>query len=135
MPIFVWLNTDRTRPWRVECRPLPFSTPLPSQEIDAVRLWLDHVQKIPQGSEHLCPAKLQTRCDILPGRIATKEQHFTTLVLLDQGKQGSIPLSPALQDCLLGLANKVSRADDLGLDSRLRHGDFSRLTHTSDLKK
>ena len=27
-PIFVWLNTDRSQPWRVECRPLPFSTPL-----------------------------------------------------------------------------------------------------------
>ena len=26
--LFVWLNTDRSRPWRVECRPLPFSTPL-----------------------------------------------------------------------------------------------------------
>ena len=28
VPIFVWLNTDRSRPLRVECRPLPFSTPL-----------------------------------------------------------------------------------------------------------
>ena len=28
VPIFVWLNTDRSRPWRVECQPLPFSTPL-----------------------------------------------------------------------------------------------------------
>ena len=28
VPIFVWLNTDRSPPWRVECRPLPFSTPL-----------------------------------------------------------------------------------------------------------
>ena len=28
VPIFVWLNTDRSRPWRVECRQLPFSTPL-----------------------------------------------------------------------------------------------------------
>ena len=28
VPIFVWLNTDRSRPWRMECRPLPFSTPL-----------------------------------------------------------------------------------------------------------
>ena len=28
VPIFVWLNTDRSRPWRVECRPLPFPTPL-----------------------------------------------------------------------------------------------------------
>ena len=28
VPIFAWLNTYRSRPWRVECRPLPFSTPL-----------------------------------------------------------------------------------------------------------
>ena len=28
VPIFAWLNTDRCRPWRVECRPLSFSTPL-----------------------------------------------------------------------------------------------------------
>ena len=28
VPIFAWLNTDRSRPWRVECRLLPFSTPL-----------------------------------------------------------------------------------------------------------
>ena len=28
VPIFVWLNTDRFRPCRVECRLLPFSTPL-----------------------------------------------------------------------------------------------------------
>ena len=27
-PIFAWLNTDRSGPWKVECRPLPFSTPL-----------------------------------------------------------------------------------------------------------
>ena len=28
VPIFAWLNTDRSRPLRVECRPLLFSTPL-----------------------------------------------------------------------------------------------------------
>ena len=28
VPIFGWLSTDRSRPWRVECRPLPFSTPI-----------------------------------------------------------------------------------------------------------
>ena len=28
VPIFVWMNTDCSRPWRVECRPIPFSTPL-----------------------------------------------------------------------------------------------------------
>ena len=27
-PMFAWLNTDRSRPWRMECLPLPFSTPL-----------------------------------------------------------------------------------------------------------
>ena len=34
------------------------------QEINAVMLWPVHVQKVPQASEHLCPAKLQTRCNI-----------------------------------------------------------------------
>ena len=28
VPIFVWLNTDRSQPCRDKCRPLPFSTPL-----------------------------------------------------------------------------------------------------------
>ena len=31
------------------------------QAISAVMLWPVHVQKVPQASEHLCPAKLQTR--------------------------------------------------------------------------
>ena len=34
------------------------------QAISAVMLWPFHVQKVRQASEHLCPAKLQTRCDI-----------------------------------------------------------------------
>ena len=33
------------------------------QAINAVMLWPVHVQKVPQASEHLCPANLQTRCD------------------------------------------------------------------------
>ena len=28
VPMFVWLNTDRSRPWRPECRPLPFFIPV-----------------------------------------------------------------------------------------------------------
>ena len=34
------------------------------QVINAVMLWPVHAEKVPQASEHLCPAKLQTRCDI-----------------------------------------------------------------------
>ena len=34
------------------------------QAISAVMLWPIHVQKVPQASELLCGAKLQTRCDI-----------------------------------------------------------------------
>ena len=64
VPIFAWLNTDRSRPWRMECFPLPFSTPLPLQAINPVMLWPVHAQKVPQASGHLCHAKLQTRCDI-----------------------------------------------------------------------
>ena len=32
--------------------------------INAVMIRPVHIQKVPQASEHLCPAKLQTRCDI-----------------------------------------------------------------------
>ena len=44
------------------------------QAINAVMLWPVHVEKVPQASEHLCPAKLQTRCDIccaLPATVST----------------------------------------------------------------
>ena len=34
------------------------------QAINAVMLWPEHVENVPQASEHLCPANLQTRCDI-----------------------------------------------------------------------
>ena len=34
------------------------------QAVSAVMLWLVRVEKVPQASEPLCPAKLQTRCDI-----------------------------------------------------------------------
>ena len=34
------------------------------QAINAVMLWSVHVQKVPQASEHLCPAKLLTRCEL-----------------------------------------------------------------------
>ena len=34
------------------------------QAISAVMLWPVYVQKVPQTSEHFCPAKLQTTCDI-----------------------------------------------------------------------
>ena len=40
------------------------------------------------------------------------------------------------EDCLFGLVVKgsASRTEDPGFDSRLRHGDFSRSSHTSGLK-
>ena len=34
------------------------------QAVNAVMFWLVRAEKVPQASEHLCPAKLQTRCDI-----------------------------------------------------------------------
>ena len=34
------------------------------QAVNAVMLWLVRAEKVPQASEHLCPAKLQTRCNI-----------------------------------------------------------------------
>ena len=59
VPIFVRLNTDRSRLCRVECRPLPFSTPLSSgdQCCDALAC--------------LCPS----------GRLLTREASITLIVL------------------------------------------------------
>ena len=34
------------------------------QAVNAVMLWLVCVEKVPQASEHLCLAKLHTRCDM-----------------------------------------------------------------------
>ena len=34
------------------------------QAVNAVMLWLVRAEKVPQASEHLCSAKLRTRCDI-----------------------------------------------------------------------
>ena len=34
------------------------------QAINAVMLWSIYGQNVPQASEHLCPTKVQTRCDI-----------------------------------------------------------------------
>ena len=34
------------------------------QVVNAVMFWLVRVEKVPQASEHICPAKLQTRCGI-----------------------------------------------------------------------
>ena len=62
VPVIVWLSTDRSRPSRVECWLLPFSSFL--QAISAVVLWPAHVQKALQASKHLCPAKPQSRCDV-----------------------------------------------------------------------
>ena len=45
VPVLVGLNTDRSRPQKVEYRLLPFSTPLFLQAISAVMLWTIHFQK------------------------------------------------------------------------------------------
>ena len=62
--MLVWLNTDRSRPRRAQCRPLPISLHSSFlQAISAVMRWLFHVQKVPAASEHLGLANLQARCD------------------------------------------------------------------------
>ena len=50
------------------------------QAINAVMLWPVHVQNVPQASEHLCPAKLQTRCDI-----CSACQSFCPFIPIDSG--------------------------------------------------
>ena len=62
VPVFAWLHTDRSRLLRLECWPLPFSTPLSFRR--SVMLWPVLVQKVPRASKQLCPDKQQTRCDV-----------------------------------------------------------------------
>ena len=59
--------------WHCSARKGPTALHLTSQQslyssflqaTSAVMLWPVRVQKVPHTSEHLCPAKLQTRCDI-----------------------------------------------------------------------
>ena len=55
------------------------------QAIDAAMLWPVCVQKVPQVSEHLCPAKLQTRCDIL-----YTHQSFCPFIPPDSGEPRTV---------------------------------------------
>ena len=78
------------------------------QAINAVMLWPVHVQKVPQASEHLCPAKLQTRCDIcracqsiypfIPTDSGVQVINTVTLslTLSSQGKFLKLPITSAL---------------------------------------
>ena len=56
VPMYVWLNTDCSRPRRVECRPASFLHSSYLQAINAVLFWPVHVQKVTQASKRLCPA-------------------------------------------------------------------------------
>ena len=63
LPIFAWLNTYfSTLEGRMSATSFLHSSFL--QAVNAVMLWLVCVEKVPQASAHLCPAKLQIRCGI-----------------------------------------------------------------------
>ena len=52
------------------------------QAVNAVMLWLVRAEKVPQASEHLCPAKLQTRCDICSA-LSTRANIWIYVIGLD----------------------------------------------------
>ena len=62
------------------------------QAISAVMLWPVHVQKVSQASEHLCPAKLQTRCDI-----CCACQSICLFILTDSGLPRTVDPQTSLQ--------------------------------------
>ena len=57
VPIFASLNTDRPRPWRVECRPLTFSTPLSFRRS---MLWCSGLSVLRSSSSLGAPLPCQT---------------------------------------------------------------------------
>ena len=99
------------------------------QAVNAVMLWLVRAEKVPQASEHLCPAKLQTRCDI-----CCACQSICPFIPTDSASRQ--PVRTLRPHRLLGLVVKesTSRAEDPGFGSRLRREDISGSSHTSDLK-
>ena len=62
VPVFVWLRSFPTSEGGMSATSILHSSFL--QAMSAVMLWPVHVQKVPLASEHLCLAKLQTKCDI-----------------------------------------------------------------------
>ena len=58
------------------------------QAISAVMLWPFHAQKVPQASKPLCPAKLQTRCDVYcaSGSISVSACSFSLTRAVDPQK-------------------------------------------------
>ena len=69
VPIFVWLNTDRSRPWRVECRPLPFSTPLSFRRS---MLWCSGLSVLRKFLKPLSTSALPScRPDVIPAVLAS----------------------------------------------------------------
>ena len=62
------------------------------QAVSAVMLWPVHVQKVPQASERLCPATLQTRCDI-----CCACQSICTFIPTDSGVSRTVDPQNSLQ--------------------------------------
>ena len=62
------------------------------QSVNAVMLWPVHAQKVPQTSNHLCPAKLQTRCDI-----CCACQSICPFIPTDSGKPRTVDPQKSLQ--------------------------------------
>ena len=64
VPIFAWLKHRSFSTLEGGMSAASFLHSSFLQAFSVVMLWLVHVEKVPQASEYLCPAKLQTRCDI-----------------------------------------------------------------------
>ena len=85
------------------------------QVICAVMLWPVHVQKVPQASEHLCPAKLQTRCDI-----CCACQSSCTFIPTDSGVSRAVdPQKPLQSKTMHGCVAVGAANSRLHLCSRL----------------
>ena len=85
------------------------------QAISAVMLLPVHVQKVPQASEHLCPVKLQTRCDI-----CCACQSICTFIPTDSGVSRVVdPQKPSQSKTMYGCVAVGAAHSTLHLCSRL----------------
>ena len=79
---FVWLNTDRSRPWRMECRPLPFSTPLSFRRSLLRCSSLSMFRKFPKPLSTYalpsCRPDAMSICRFIPADSGTTQAHRET---------------------------------------------------------
>ena len=85
VPISAWSKTDHSKPWRVECWPLPFSTPLPFRRS---MLWCSGLSMLRKFLKPLSTSALPScRPEVISAVLVSLSAHSFPLTLACPGQQ------------------------------------------------